>query len=69
MLASISSQEWVRLTNELALYKGGFTNIPLKSGVDYPLKFKKDEGTSSSQTSGVGVFIPNGPKSEGQLES
>ena len=57
------------MTNELTLYQGGLINIPPRSGVDYPLKFKKDEGVYVSKTSGVGEFNPNDPKSGGELES
>ena len=43
--------------------------FPQLGGGDYPLKFKKDKGASASQTSGVGEFNPNDPKSGGELES
>ena len=61
------NQEWACLTNELAIYQGGLTNVPPKSGVDSPLKFKEGEGASVSRVSGVGDFNPNCPMDRGNL--
>ena len=68
MLIVDSSQEWARLTSELALYQASLCNVHPTSSVDHPFKFKKDERLSMSRNSGLGNFIPNDPKSGVEFE-
>ena len=69
MTVEEESQEWARLTNELALYQGNLTNIPLENSTDYSLKFKTSEGSSIRQANGAKEFNSEDPKSMGKIEN
>ena len=69
LIVEEENREWARLTNELALYQGNLTNIPLENGTNFSLKFKTVEGSPIRQASKAGEFNLEDSKSVGELEN